>query len=103
MAKLSLVASPTFKAKVGIPVAGGDTVDVEFTFKHRTRKELGEFIQPGDERGDLDTVMACATGWELVEEFTRDNVETLIENYGGAALAIYLKYLDELSGQRTKN
>jgi hypothetical protein len=42
MAKLKLVANPTFRAKVGIPVAGGPEVPVEFVFKHRTKTALDE-------------------------------------------------------------
>lgn len=32
----------TFTAPVEIPTASGDTLHVEFVFKHRTRKQLGE-------------------------------------------------------------
>lgn len=32
----------TFTAPVEIPTAGGDTLHIEFVFKHRTRKQLGE-------------------------------------------------------------
>lgn len=103
MAKLSLVASPKFTAGIQIPVAGGDSVIVEFTFRHRTKRELGEFIAPENERDDLDTVMECIVGWELAEECTRENVDIFLQNYGGAALAIYVGYLDEITGQRQKN
>lgn len=100
---LKLVANPTFKSKVGIPVAGGETVDVEFTFKHRTRTDLVPFVQPEKDRDDLDMMMECVIGWDLAEEFNRQNASIFLENYGGAAYAIYLRYLEELTGQRSKN
>ncbi len=34
----------TFTAPVEIPTAAGDTVHIEFVFKHRTRKQLGELV-----------------------------------------------------------
>lgn len=102
MARLSLAANPTFRAKVGIPVAGGDSVDVEFEFRHRTTKELAKFVENSD-RDDIDTVMDCVCGWELEDEFSRANVERLLDNYGGSAMQIYTKYIEELVGQRRKN
>ena len=103
MAKLSLIAKPTFPAKVGIPVAGGDAVDVTFTFKHRTKAALDEFIQSRPEKEDSESVMDLAIGWDLDDAFTVENVELLLQNYMGAALAIYRAYVDELVKAKTKN
>ena len=44
MGKFKLVAEPTFKATVNIPVAGGDSEPVEFTFKHRTKDQLENLL-----------------------------------------------------------
>ena len=44
MAKLTLQPKPTFEAKVGIPAAGAGVLPVVFTFKHRTRTELKNFV-----------------------------------------------------------
>lgn len=103
MAKLSLVAKPTFKAKVGIPVSGGDPVDVEFVFKHRTKTALDEFIKSRSEKSDVESFMDMVDGWDLADEFNAESVELLLENYIGTALATYRKYVDELVQAKLKN
>lgn len=103
MAKLTLVANPTFKAKVGVPVAGGSPVEVEFVFKHRTKTALETWVASRAERSDVESVTDMASGWELAEEFNAANVETLIENYGGAGLAIFKAYVDQLVQARLGN
>lgn len=103
MARLALNAAPTFKAKVGIPVAGGQPVEVEFTFKHRTRTDLDEFIKTRAGQSDVDTFMDMVTGWDLEDGFSRENVERLLENYIGTALATYRTYIDELIQAKAKN
>lgn len=103
MAKLTLVASPTFKCKVAIPVAGGPSVDVEFVFKHRTKDALDELIKTRAEQSDADTVMAVIAGWDLEDSFDRTAVELLLQNYIGASLAIYREYVDQLVQAKAKN
>lgn len=103
MAKFKLVVSPTFKAKVGIPVAGGDPVEVEFVFKHRTKTALDEFIKSRAEKSDAESFMAMVEGWELEDAFNAENIELLLQNYIGAALATYRVYIDQLVQARTKN
>lgn len=103
MAKLKLVAAPTFKAKVGIPVAGGKAVDVEFVFRHRTKSELDEFIKTRAEKSDADSFMDMCSGWDLDDEFNKENVEQLLESYIGSAVATYRAYIDELVAAKAKN
>jgi len=103
MAKLSLIANPTFQAKVGIPVAGGEAVEVLVTFKHRTKTALDEFIKSRADKSDADSFMAMVSGWDLTDEFTEENVETLLENHIGAALAVYRMYVEELLASKIKN
>jgi Phage tail assembly chaperone len=104
MAKLKLVAAPTFRAKVGIPVAGGEAVPIEFIFKHRTRDALDEFIRTrAEQRDDLESFLEIVEGWELEDEFTRENAGLLLQNYIGAALAVYRAYVEELVQAKLKN
>lgn len=103
MGKLTLKANPTFRAKVGIPVAGASPVAVEFVFKHRTKSELEKFVQSRADVSDVDSVMDFVEGWDLEEKFDREGVEILLENYAGAALALYLAYVDELLQAKRKN
>lgn len=103
MATLKLVANPTFLGKVGIPVAGADPALVEFTFKHRTKTALDEFIKSRADQSDADSVMDMVDGWDLEDVFCKESVELLIENYIGAPLAIFDGYLDHLVRAKTKN
>lgn len=103
MAKLSLVANPTFTAKVAIPKAGGDPVELEFTFKHRTKSGLAEFMTSRDDKTDTESFMDMVVGWELADEFNAESVDTLLENYIGTALATYHVYIDELVQAKLKN
>jgi hypothetical protein len=96
MAKLKLVANPTFKAKVEIPVAGGDPVPVEFIFKHRTKTALEEFVKTRTGKSDAESFMEMVEGWELDDPFNKESVELLCDNYIGAGLETYRVYLDQL-------
>ena len=101
--KFNLTASPTFKEPVAIPCPGGKSVNVEFTFKHRTKEEFKEFIDGLPNREDVDVIMDMASGWELDEPFDVDHVTKMSENYLGSARALIETYMRELSGARVKN
>ena len=103
MAKLTLTASPTFTAKVAIPVPGGKAVPVEFKFKGRTKDEFKAFIEGIGDREDVDVILDIATGWELEDAFGRESVELLLQNYLGSARVIIEKYLSELTAARLGN
>lgn len=104
---LKLQPSPTFTAKVGIPVPGQEKrVQVKITFAHMTRDEFAEF-SAGDarlDRSDVDSIMAITRGWEDIDApFGRDAVTQLLQQYHGAAFAIAETYAEELRGARAKN
>ncbi len=101
--KFTLTPTPTFKAKVLIPVPGKTAESVEFTFKGRTREQFKEFIEGLKDREDVEVVMDIASGWELEDAFTVANVELLTQNYLGAARAVIEKYLSELTQARLGN
>lgn len=103
MAKLRLIPDPTFSAKVGIPVAGGEPADVQFTFKHRTRAALLAWTEECKDKPDPDVVLDMVSGWDLDDAFTPENVAKLCDNYPGAGTAIYVAYLGEIRGARAKN
>ncbi|QRX82252.1 phage tail assembly chaperone [Glaciimonas sp. PAMC28666] len=103
MAKLSLIADPTFTVKVRIPVAGGEPSDVEMTFKHRTKSALELFIKSRAGRSDVESFLEMVSGWEFEEELNPASVELLLQNYMGTALATYRTYVDELVQAKLKN
>ena len=103
MAKIKLDADPTFACDVNIPVPGNGTTPVKFTFKHRTRKGVVEWLEQDKEANDVAMVEAVATGWELDDTFNAENIAKLCDNYAGAGFAIVQTYLEELRGARAKN
>lgn len=103
MAKLKLTPEPTFKTKVGISVPGKGKVPTEFTFRHKTRKEVLAWIEESKDMKDADLIVDIATGWELEDEFNAENISALCEAYSSAGGEIVTAYLQELSGARAKN
>ncbi len=103
VAKLQLTPAPTFTARVGIPVPGGEAATVEFTFKWRSRTALSTWLAGGKDRSDVDAIMDMATGWDLDEPFNRENVAALVENYIGAPAMLVEFYYSELGKRKLGN
>lgn len=104
-AKISIVADATFVAPVSIHRPGKDAVDIDFTFKHRTKPELDKFRKEMEVKkpGDVEYVMLLASGWELDEDWSKKNLATFFSNYHTAAIAITQVYFEELRGAKRKN
>ena len=102
-AKLSLAVVATFAATVAIPVPGGKTADVEFTFKWMDKDDFKEFVENLAGAKDVDALMDILAGWDLDETFSKDQVGKLVQRYMGAARAILDKFLAEVTGARAKN
>lgn len=106
---LKLVAEPTFKAKVGFPLTGlndqGESEEAEiiFTFKHKTKSELEKFMNSRKDVDDLTTFLEIVVGWDLDDEFTKENVEILLENHINVALRALTVYVEELVKARVGN
>lgn len=104
MAKLKLKPNPTFPLKVEVHVPGHEPGDVVFTAKHRSKEDMEDFIKAVAEmKDDSSVIMAIATGWDLENEFTEENVKALVSDYAHAPVATFDRYLEELSGNRRKN
>ena len=103
MPKLTLIAAPTFPAEVPIPIAGGDPISVSMTFKHRTKRELESFVKEREGKSDIDSFLDFVIGWELEDEFNRENIETLFEHHIGTPIVAFRTYLDQLYKAREKN
>lgn len=98
-----LQAEPTFDAKVSIPVAGGKSVPVVFTFKHRLAKDLLDWDKAIKEKTDAEAFADMVVGWEIDEPFTPENVQVLLANRIGLPRAVYEVYIEELTRAREKN
>ncbi|AZS78593.1 hypothetical protein ELS24_09145 [Achromobacter spanius] len=101
--KFTLNPAPTFKRKVGLPVPGNGFVDVEFTFKHRTKEEFKDFLEKLEGREDVEILLDVVCGWELDDAFDAGNIERMVEGYVGSARAVVGAYIDELSKARLGN
>ncbi|ELQ6264054.1 phage tail assembly chaperone [Cronobacter sakazakii] len=100
--RFTLQPKPTFKADVKIPRAGDEDGVLTFTFKHYPLDQLAK-MENLDEKTALDFVADIAVAWALPDEFSRENLETLLNNYPGALKAITETYYRELLGNREKN
>lgn len=97
-----LQPDPNFKADVIIPRPGDSGGVLTFTFKHRPVKALAEFEKMTDKTAS-DFLVTIVSDWSLAEPCTRENLDTLIDNYPGAMQAIMAVYYQELTGNREKN
>ena len=112
MTKFYLNPNPTFSVTASIPRAGAEDGKLTFTFRHKTLEELrsmDEKLQKAAEgkkaaiEPQADYLMEIVEGWALPDEFTRDNVIVLLQNYPRAFDSIGLAYTKELMGIREKN
>lgn len=108
MAKLTLTAKPTFTAAVQIPVLGGGTEVVQFTFKAKRKTEFAEWLesltkQTEEARKDEEIVLDIASGWDLGDKFDKKNLVELFEIYPGSARAIVAAYINEYAGAKSGN
>ena len=103
----ALQPKPTFKVAVTIPTSSGEGT-IKFEFKHMGRKALKGFFESLGEgentREDSEALMDLIDGWEGVDQkFSAEALETLLDNYPGAARAIFEAYNRGLFEGRTKN
>ena len=126
-AKFKLVPAGTFDLPILITTVGQDEpTELKFTFKRMPLTELKEKqeamakrVQEMDEeyKGKklsaiensvlqyplmADFVLDIATGWELSDEFTKENLITLFDNYPTSFMAISVGYQSELWKLRQK-
>ena len=107
MAKFKLQPAPTFTAPVDIPVPGDGFSKVVFTFKYRDREQMKAFLarlsDPDSKMSDQELIEEMCSGWELIDPFTRESIDTLVLNYIQATSAIVDTYLEEHTKARAKN
>jgi len=103
MAKLSLKIDPTFPVTVTIPKAGSEPVQIKLICKHRTKDDLMKFVDARVEKSDAESILDMATGWDLDDEFSAENIDDMCQKYMAAPIEIYKAYLSALAGERTKN
>jgi Phage tail assembly chaperone len=102
---LKLKPNPTFTAELEIPLPGGEKLGVSITFKHKSKKDLAEFVEAEStkKQSDEDTVMEIACGWSLEDEFTKPNLREFFDQYHAAARIVMNSYLFELTQAKAGN
>lgn len=101
--KIKLAPLPDFKLPVTFTMPDGEIGEIVFTVRHLKAKEVQALYDSENLVTDSEFIMKLATGWNLEEEFTKENATTLVEFYPGAALALTGAYLGALAGQRVKS
>lgn len=128
MAKIKLGARPkSFKRKVEFAMLDGTVGVIEVEFKYRTRTEFGRMIDelletakastdaPADVKAEMfelmsrtteanaDYVLQIAQGWNLDEEFNRENIQQLGDEIPAAVAAIMADYRSAVTEGRLGN
>lgn len=127
MATIKLGARPkAFKRAVTFPMLDGTTGTIEVSFKYRTRKEFGEFIDTmmaaaGEQKpaadepfsmaalmektagANADYVLQVADGWNLDEPLNHATVEQLSDEIPAAVTAIMEAYRVAITEGRLGN
>lgn len=100
-----LKADPTFWAKVGISVAGKEAPEeIEVEYKYLRRSELKDFFAGVVGKKDVDALSEIIVNWKIPEvEYTRDNLEMLLEERAAAAQDLINKFRRELLESKQKN
>lgn len=115
---IKLGARPkSFDRTVTLKDVDGSELSVPVTFKYRTRKEYGAFIDElaqaaglekpvgadgqkvtmaallaRSDEANIEYLLRVLDGWKLDEEFTRASVQQLVDEFPGAASAVMEDY-----------
>lgn len=130
MAKIKLGSRPkNFTRIITVDLPEGGKGSVEMLFKYRTRTEFGQFIdQLLDKAGvavkdtseeslkyslktalettieqNADYILQIADGWNMDEDFNRDNIAQLCNELPGAAQAVMDAYREAITTGRLGN
>lgn len=94
---------PTFTASVSIPVPGESDSPMTVTFLHKRKTELREWIDASKDKDDLAALIEVMQGWDADSTFSESALRNLLEDFPGAALALYRAYIEESTGAARKN
>lgn len=102
--KVTLGRLPDFKLPVEVVLPNGEDGKIVFTVKHLKSSEIQKlFGESENVTKDIDFLKALATGWDLEEDFTDENLAELVELYPGFVVSLTTSYVRALAGQRVKN
>ncbi len=100
-----LQPNPTFKAAVGISIAGqAAPTEIEVEFKYLTKSKVREFFEKLGGKEDATALAEIIVGWSGIEEpFSKKALATLVDNYPAAAMDLFDTFRRELLEAKRKN
>ena len=100
-----LQPNPTFKAKVGLSVAGAaKPVEIEVEFRYLKKSEVKAFFDNLDGKNDAEALTEILIGWSGIDQpYTADALALLLDNYPASARDLFGAFSRELLEARTKN
>lgn len=102
--KVSLVNRlPDFKLPVKFVMPNGEEAEIVFTVKHKTALEIKAMYDSEQKTTDEDFIGQLVSGWDLEEEFNKENANILIDMFPAVAMELTRTYLGALAGYRVKN
>lgn len=98
-------ANPTFPATVKIRAPGGEVQELNVVFRHKRKDDVFAFFADASDkkREDVDCILDVVESWDADEPLSKEAVTELIQNYAGAAAAIFQTYMTELVAARLGN
>lgn len=111
-AMFNIIPKPTFTCAVRLSVPGSDApVAVQFTFRHKSARELSRWLASSVERAsDAELLAEVIDGWAGVAgvegaavPYSADNLAALLEAYPAAGKELVLAYHRQLADARAKN
>lgn len=105
MAKFKIKSVGDFPLPVKFFAPDGTEYEITFCAKHVKIKDVAEKLNTAGETNmsDIDFMMDHAIGWDVEEEFNKENLTELLELYPSIVLGFVSGYTAALAGQRTKN
>ncbi|MDP2792557.1 MAG: phage tail assembly chaperone [Sulfurisoma sp.] len=100
-----LQPAPTFKAKVGISIAGqARPNEIEVEYRYLTKEAIKTYFDNLQGKADADALAEIVVGWSGVEEaYSPEALSLLIDNYPAAASDLFDAFRRELLEAKRKN
>lgn len=102
---LKLQASPTFKAKVGISVAGATRpTEIDVEFRYLNKEAIKTYFDGLQGKTDAEALAEIIVGWSGVDApYDIASLTALIDNYPAAAADLFETFRRELLEAKRKN
>ena len=94
---------PDFQLPVKFVLPNGVEATMVFTVMALTSSELNEALKNAQNQTGAQFVKTLASGWELEDEFSDDNVNKLVDRYPAVVGGLISVYTQALAGYRVKN